>query len=87
MVLLLESMVCEACFHGYANHLQCFFMALILSLDLCPGVFTGVCAVMANTGQPFVERIPDVAWLVLDDMTDTLSEVIGWGRNRLQASM
>lgn len=87
MVLLLESMVCEACFYGYANHLQCFFMALILSPGLCSGVFTAVCAVLANTGQPFLERIPDVAWLVLDDLTDTLSEVIGWGRNRLQASV
>lgn len=42
---------------------------------------------LANTGQPFIQRIPDVAWLVLDDMTDTLSEVIGWGRNKLQVSM
>lgn len=42
---------------------------------------------LANTGQPFVQRIPDVAWLVLDDTTESLSEVLGWGRNRLQASM
>lgn len=93
MVLLLESTVCEAWFFlfffskGYANHLQSFFVALILSLDLCPAVFTAVCATLANTGQPFVERIPDVAWLVLSDMTDIISEVIGWRRNRFQARM